>query len=74
MDLVDNYSFSVIQCYWIRAASSELICSVCCPLCTKYILDFVLLVLFFCIREINSSFFYQEEEHIREASLLRQRD
>ena len=54
MDLVDNYSFSVIQCYWIRAASSELIGSVCCPLCAKYILDFVLLVLF-CIREINSS-------------------
>ena len=54
MDLVDNYSFSAIQCYWIRAASSELIGSVCCPLCAKYILDFVLLVLF-CIREINSS-------------------
>ena len=55
MDLDDYYSFSVIQCYWIRAASSELIGSVCCPLCAKYILDFVLLVLLFCIREINSS-------------------
>ena len=56
MDLVDYYSFSVIQCYWIRAASSELIGSVCCPLCGKYILDFVLLLLLlFCIREINSS-------------------
>ena len=55
MDLVDNYSFSVIHCFWIRAASSELIGSVCCPLCAKYILDFVLLVLLFCIREIISS-------------------